>query len=225
MPTKEASAGPSFGDSYATVPITRTKSTARSHPRLAASTRGLSLRRRLDHGRRQSPALSHGGRPLAIPAVAAQGLARKVIGVPGFRVLGDEQESRHPRRHARFSSVPGGSSRPVCTSAPAGSLAAILQTRRSATCALSAQGRCGADARRRISGARRAGLAGGRRGWFTPIRGKRPALISVAASRAEQRRLGATQVAAAAVQRTISPASGGDRSPSRACEPDAAVAN
>ena len=37
--------------------------------------------------------------------------------------------------------VPGGSSRPACTSAPAGSLAAILQARRSGTCALSAQTR------------------------------------------------------------------------------------
>jgi hypothetical protein len=42
------------------------------------------------------------------------------------------------------SSVPGGSSRPACTSAPAGSLAAILQARRAGTCSVSARSRCGA---------------------------------------------------------------------------------
>ena len=45
-------------------------------------------------------------------------------------------------RRRSSSSDPGGSSRPSCTSAPAGSLGAVLQARRAGACSVSAQGGC-----------------------------------------------------------------------------------
>jgi hypothetical protein len=41
---------------------------------------------------------------VAIPAVAAQGLATRVVASPAFRAPGGEQKSCHPRRDAWFSS-------------------------------------------------------------------------------------------------------------------------
>ena len=70
---RPASAAAAPDERFATFPITRTKSTARSHPRLAASTLGLSLRRR----RTRPVALSQDDR-FATPAFAAIPDARTI---------------------------------------------------------------------------------------------------------------------------------------------------
>ena len=60
-----------------------------------------------------------------------------------FRGSGSRVVSRITIERFRLSSDPGGSSRPACTSAPAGSLAAILYARRAGACSVSARSGAG----------------------------------------------------------------------------------